>query len=121
MKTMQSRVGVALVVLLIFLAGCTYSLQMNAKKLAIMANDTYVAQYDDYMSFFVKDENGEWQLKPGVSDEKRDVLHKRYKLLIDLDKYTDTLNAFIVIGALPEGQTLPALEVKIIEIIRELE
>lgn len=102
-------------------ACATFNVKMSAKKVLIMADDFYAKQYDDYLTFCVKDENGEWQIRADVSSEQREVLAKRYDALEKLDELSDTLATFIAIGQLPEGQTLPALESEIITIIRRFE
>jgi hypothetical protein len=116
---MKAKACMSLLVL-IFLAGCTASLYENAKKVGIMANETYISQYDDYLTFFNEDENGNYTVKPGVSEGQKVALRKRKEILIELDELTDTLNTFLVIGYLPPEQTLPQLEAEILRLIRRL-
>lgn len=122
MKKLNYLALLVLMVLSVALVGCaTTNIDMTPKKLAILANETYVKQYDDYMSFFVKNADGEWVVKQGVSEDQKEILRKRKNILMDLDRLTDILNTYIMIGYLPADETIPAIETEIIKLIRELE
>lgn len=114
--------SIPLMLLTVMIVACaTFNIKMSAKKALIMADDFYVRQYDDYLTFCEQDAIGNWQIKPDVSDEMRKVLAKRKDMLVRISELSDQLEIFIKIGELPPDQTLPAIEAEIIDIIRRFE
>jgi hypothetical protein len=108
-----------LVVLIVLFCVCACSASLKMKTSTWM-NSMYSSQYDEYMTWFHKDSDGKYVTRRGVTEEQKEILREKKRLLTELHPL---LTAYAVYASgmdAPEGFDMTVVEERAIFLINEL-
>jgi hypothetical protein len=72
-----------ILLLMILPMGCaTFDKTITNRDVASWANTIYNAQYDDYLTWFIKQDDGSYVLKPNTPEAQKDILVYKKKIKI---------------------------------------
>jgi len=119
-KSSRAVFAVYMVALIILVNGCTYNLQITTKDTASWMNSIYNAQYNDYLSWFVKDANGNLVVKPDTPDTQKVVLNRKKAIFTKLHPLLITYSEYARTGIVPTGVIITDVEAQAIGYVNDL-
>ena len=109
-----------LVLCALMLLGCTYNIKLTQKDLATWANNIYNAQYDDYLTSFQKNAEGDLVLKPNVSAEKKKILVAKKKIFVELEPLLLIYSSYVESGTVSTGTIIGNVEARLVTLVNNL-
>jgi len=105
---------------IVMLWGCTYNVRLTNRDLAAWANNIYIAQYDDYLSWFERNADGKLVLKPDVPEKQKQVLIAKQDIFIDLHPLLMMYSSYVASGTVPTGVVIADVEARLIHLVNDL-
>ena len=101
--------------------GCaTFDKQITDRDVASWANAIYNAQYDDYLTWFNKQTDGSYVIKPNVSEEQKEILVTKKKIFIELQPLLLIFSEYVQTGVKPTAVLITNVEARIIQLVNDL-
>ena len=112
-----ARTGIALLIVLMFCFACS---SMNLKKTSSWMNSMYNAQYNEYLTWFEKDEEGNWKTRDTVTEKQKEILRIKKRIFVELHPLLDAYAIYASTSESPQGFDMRVIEARIIELINRL-
>lgn len=109
-----------MILCLVMLWGCTYNIRITQRDVATWANNIYIAQYDDYLSWFEKSPEGKLVLKPNVPEKQREILAAKKEIFIELQPLLLIYSSYADSGTVPTGVIIADVETRLVQLVNNL-
>lgn len=114
---MKRKMNRVVLLSLIILVSCS---QLTAKKTSIWMNSMYNAQYNEYLTWFEKDSEGNWKTKDSVSEEQKNILRMKKRIFTELYPLIEAYAIYASTSQSPKGFDMSLVEDRIVELINRL-
>jgi hypothetical protein len=102
------------------LFGCTYNIQITQRDVATWANNIYSAQYDDYLTWFDKQPDESYVLKPNVPEKQIDILVAKKAIFTELEPLLVIYSLYVETGVAPAGTIIVDVEARLVKLVNDL-
>ena len=118
---MRKKITVLAFVLVFLLTACaTINIKMTDRDIASWMNSIYNAQYKDYLSWFNKDAQGNYVLKPNVPEAQKEVLRNKKEIFTKLHPLLITYSEYVKTGVVPTGVVIDDVAAQATKYINDL-
>jgi hypothetical protein len=118
LKQKTTKIFLALCVVMLF--GCTYNIQITQRDVATWANNIYSAQYDDYLTWFDKQPDESYVLKPNVPEKQIDILVAKKAIFTELEPLLVIYSLYVETGVAPAGTIIVDVEARLVKLVNDL-
>ena len=117
----RKTITIFMALMLVSLFGCaTFEKQITRRDIASWANSIYIAQYDDYLTWFNQQPDGSYVLKPGTPEKQRVVLVRKKEIFVELQPLLLIYSAYVESGITPVGVIIAGVEARMIALVNDL-
>lgn len=93
--------------------------KMTPERYALFLNETYVTEYDNYLTHFVL--NGDnYVVAPWVTESQKKALRKKKQILVEAKPLLDIYTTYARDGTVPEGVVITTLEKQLTNLLNRL-